>query len=264
MNGFLRGILHTAPAAVWFLMPALLQAVIIRHDRADALYLSLGKRFSAVCHMNLPDGEGTLIAPRWVLTAAHVAVDVPPGHRVSIAGRNYAVEAVFINPDWRSSRHDIALVKLRERVRRVRPLALYRGSDETGRIVTILGSGFSGTGLTGPRKNDGRLRGARNRIDEVNKAWIMFRFDPPETALDLEGISAPGDSGGPALLEESGRFYVAGISSIQSFHRPGMREGRYGVLEYYSRVSAYSAWIDRILRENSTFRESRPWPCAGF
>ena len=51
------------------------EAIVIRHDRDDADYRALGEKFTAVCAV-IPDGEGTLVAPRWVLTAAHVAQGV--------------------------------------------------------------------------------------------------------------------------------------------------------------------------------------------
>ena len=42
-------------------------------------------------------------------------------------------------------------------------------------------------------------------------------------------------------------LYVAGVSAIQSFAWLGLSEGRYGVLEYYTRVSSYLDWIDAAL-----------------
>lgn len=223
-------------------------AIIIRHDREDIRYLELGQGFPSLCHLNLPDGQGTLIAPQWILTAAHVARDLKWGHRVTIGNKEFEIRSVLIHPEWRTSRHDIALVKLNKPVSHVKPTPLYKKQNETGRIITIVGKGDFGTGLTGPTNNDGMVRGARNKIDEVNNAWIIFKFDEPNEALDLEGISGPGDSGGPAYIEEDGKWYVAGVSAIQSFAKLGLREGRYGVLEYYSRVSVYSEWIEKSIQ----------------
>ena len=221
-----------------------IEGIIIRHDREDARYLKLGRMCPTICHFSFPDGEGTLVSPRWILTAAHVGRMLSVGQRVMVGMEKYRIERIFTHPDWRSSRHDIALIKLNSPVRGVKPIQLYREQDEVGRIVTLVGTGDSGTGLTGPIRRDGKLRGARNRVDRVNKAWLIFKFDKPETALDLEGISGPGDSGGPAFIEENGAFYVVGISAIQSFKELGLREGIYGVTEYYTRVSSYVEWID--------------------
>lgn len=38
-------------------------------------------------------------------------------------------------------------------------------------------------------RKDGKLRAAFNRIEKANKAWIIFKFDEPSSALDLEGVS---------------------------------------------------------------------------
>ena len=48
-------------------------AILIRPDRDDSEYLELATRYSSSVLLNAPDGEGVLIAPRYVLTAAHMA-----------------------------------------------------------------------------------------------------------------------------------------------------------------------------------------------
>lgn len=58
----------------------------------------------------------------------------------------------------------------------------------------------------------------------------------------LEGISGPGDSGGPALIETADGLRVAGLSVASS----GRPKGRYGALEFYSRVSPQVTWIREI------------------
>lgn len=80
--------------------------IITRHDRDDQSFLELGRRYrSVLAHMNLeapgarPDGEGALIAPRWVLTAAHVATEVEPGHELTVAGDRYAAAAIVVHAD---------------------------------------------------------------------------------------------------------------------------------------------------------------------
>lgn len=233
------------------------QAVIIRHDRDDARYVELAKGLSGICHLNLrhkdaaPDGEGVLVAPDWVLTAAHVAEEIRPGHVLSVIGdgvREYVeADTAFIHPDWDGGAHDIALVRLRTPVETVAPVPLYRGRDEAGRVLLIGGAGDFGTGKTGPKKNDGRLRAATNRIDEASDNWLEFRFDPPDEATDLEGVSGPGDSGGPGFLEVDGVRYVAGVSSGQSTRDTGGHEGLYGVREFYTRVSSHLDWLDGLL-----------------
>lgn len=246
-------------AAIWWALvhahPC--TAIIIRHDRADAEYVRLGARYEAtVVFMNThapggpADGFGTLIAPRWVLTAAHVAELVEPGSRLTVAGSEATVDGVFLHPDWDGGPHDIALVRLTQPSAEGRPATLYRGREELHQEIVVAGAGDTGSGISGPTGNDGVLRAARNRIDEVSDRWLKFRFDPPETALELEGISGPGDSGGPALMEIGGVLYLAGAGSGQSTRDTGGREGLYRVTEYYTRISSYLPWIDRVISEN--------------
>jgi hypothetical protein len=256
-------------AALAWCLPAAALAMIISHGREDADYLSYSEEFVDVhVEMNVPgpdgapgpggNGLGTLIAPRWVLTAAHVAENFAPGHRrnrstgrhfVTIMGKNYQVNRVVLHPDYRrmpSRAADIALVELGEPVSNHRYVELYRTQDEKGQRVVFVGSGYFGTGLTGPIRSDRMLRAATNRVASVDDRILYFRFDPPdsEDATELEGINGPGDSGSGALIERNGRLYIAGVSCCQDFDST---EGLYGVTEIYPRVSYYAEWIDAVI-----------------
>ncbi|MEL6605956.1 MAG: trypsin-like serine protease, partial [Cyanobacteria bacterium J06614_10] len=83
------------------------------------------------------------------------------------------------------------------------------------------------------------------RIEQVDEQWLVFKFDAPPDCTDLEGISGPGDSGSPALLETENGWAIAGISSGNEDH--GLGEGRYNTTEYYTRVSQYLGWIDSVI-----------------
>jgi hypothetical protein len=230
------------------------QSVIRRHDQPDSLFLQLGAKYPALVHINLPtpqgaaDGEGTLIAPRWVLTAAHVGTEVRRGHQVTIQGRRVAVDSVVLHPAWVDGPHDLALLRLADGVRLVPPAPLYRHGAEVDQTLVIVGYGDHGTGETGPQGNDHQVRGATNRVDEATDYWLKLRFDSPgdpRTTI-LEGVSGPGDSGGPAFLGEGHTAVLVGVSSGQSSRATGGLPGRYGVVEYYVRVSRYIEWIEGV------------------
>lgn len=220
-------------------------AIVIRHDRPDAAYRELAADYP-FCSLNLGGWGGgcTLIAPRWVVTAAHAVEHLDPAGQIEVGGQSVEVAEVFVHPDFdtRSYRGDLALLRLVGPVRGQKPVALYDGRDEAGGRAVVIGRGHSGTGKTGANTPDKTLRAAENRVEFVSDHWLRFVFDPPPGALELEGISGPGDSGGPAFLETEGGLMLAGVSSWQDNTQQGV-EGVYGVKEYYVRVSSYITWI---------------------
>lgn len=130
------------------------------------------------------------------------------------------------------------------------PLPIYREADERGREILIPGWGGTGNGLKGLGSEDGLFRVAENRIDAARDGFLIFQFDDPRSgtgrALALEGISGPGDSGGPVLIMTPSGLKVAGIGSAQRTY--GRAEGLYSADEYYVRVSDHAAWIDSVAR----------------
>ena len=218
--------------------------IIIRDDRPDSKYLELGAQFPAECSIGRA-GEGTLIAPDWVITAAHVAKG-SSSPTVNFAGVEYKIAAKYIYPNWQDMQpNDIGLIRLAEPVKGITPNPAYEGTDETGKQVIFVGRGGTGTGLTGPTHEDRQKRGATNTVESVDHDWLHFTFRDPTTATDLEGVSGPGDSGGPALIEKSGKYFVAGISV---WGQPGKNgRGTYGAQEGYTRVSSYASWIKDTL-----------------
>lgn len=244
-----------------------LQGLIVRHDAVDDALLELAKQYPQIVHFN--NGEGTLIAPNWVLTAAHVGelyekeTDAKK-LMITCNGQSYRIEKVYNHPNYvalegKEIENDVALIKLSTPVKNVRPAKIYKRKDEKGKIITLVGSGYPGTGLTGPQKEkwDHKTRAATNKIDDIERNFIHFRFDSPDSkeATKLEGVSGPGDSGGPAFLNIKNEVYIIGISSHQKAYieiddkgNETGGEGKYTAVEFYSRVSDYVDWINSVIK----------------
>jgi TonB family protein len=142
--------------------------------------------------------------------------------------------------------HDMALLKLDRPVSTVTSTGIYTLEDEKSQHVWFVGRGDLGNGQKGITGSSENLHHAENIIENAEGLWITFDFDAPENkALPLEGISGPGDSGGPAFINTATGLKVAGVSSHQRNNASG--EGFYGVDEYYTRTSAHQQWVADIM-----------------
>lgn len=246
---------------VFGLIPAVVATdpIVTRHDVPDEAYVDYAVELpvtSSVIRYNTTDVAGTLISPDWLLSAAHVAETIEPGRLLITArGDTVEVKAVVLHPGWieHGRPEDVALIRLTAAVEDHPFVEIYTGHDEVGQTVVIVGNGDHGTGRSGPVENDGRMRAATNLVNDATDHYLTWTFDDPDVhpsrATQLEGVSGPGDSGGPAFLQIGEAYVLAGISSGQSTSATGGLEGRYGVTEYYTRVSIYQDWIDATLRD---------------
>ncbi len=200
------------------------------------------------------DAMGTLIRPSWILTAAHVATKLSLTQKIKFDSSFYSIQQVIPHPlfcnDTQAEKttqikNDIALIQLTRPVIEVLPLPLYRHTDELNKIVTLVGKGDFGNGLIGPDRVDEETRIATNRIEKVDEQWLISQFDAPPAATDLEGISGPGDGGGPALIATETGWMLAGISAGHDLGKLG--GGYYGTWEYHTRVSSYLNWIESVI-----------------
>ena len=215
--------------------------ILIRPDRDDAEYLELATRYPSGIALSASEGgEGVLIAPRWILTSARRAQalqDLKPLPRIRIGEVDYAIEQVFIHPQWKkASFNDVALVLLRKGVTGVTPTLLYRDSDEGGKAVAVVGHGRSGKMGAASTDWDRKSRAAINTVDRVEPRTLELRLKPLDDASDLQGAATPTDVGAPAFTEAAAGIFVAGIYSESSGER-----------EAYARVSAFVPWIEAVM-----------------
>lgn len=263
-------------------------AVVIRSGAEDAKYRVPASAFPALVDMP-GEGHGVLIAPRWVVTAAHAAPMQGMEGEVTIGGVARRVKRVVAYPGYTklpdqlveealasgdlskvhaflASSDDIALVELASPVADVAPVPLYRGDKEVGMAVQLVGKGATGNGADGQAPGSAHrtvLRRAFNAIVGADARYVWYRFDPPSSALPLEGITGSGDSGGPLLIGEGRSRQLVGLASwgkyppghpFLSHWAPGRPfvEGLYGEIGYGVRISRYVRWIRSVISAPAT------------
>jgi hypothetical protein len=249
-------------------------AIVIRHDVDDAKYRVPLAEFPALA--DIPgEGHGVLIAPQWVVTAAHTTLGHP--REVILNGVPRRVERVVIHPGYKTlpqeliaqalesgdasramafqaSNDDIALVMLSAPVTDVAPALLFRGSRESGKLAKFIGKGATGNGLTGQAgPNRTVLRRAFGTIEQADGNWLISRFNAGPRSHPLEGMSGSGDSGGPVLIRSNGRWRLAGLAAWKYVdgNAAAFRTGVYGQKTYNIRLSSYARWIDSVLSPGS-------------
>ncbi len=239
-------------------LPLAANGVVVRHDVDDAAYREKGgcAALEGVGRL-LADGElrgtGTLICDRWVLTSAHVVHGYAARTwEFATRGGRRPVEEIFVNPGWTGDPdhgHDLALLRLETPLAGVGVVAMFRGSDDPGTPVELLGYGYTGDGRGGVRTFDGALRAATNVIEEHEADYMMFFFDEPGSRYETprEGMAAFNDSGGPVIVSTADGPRVAGTHSfIRDWNENGVLAD-YGDVHGASRVTLHLDWLDGVL-----------------
>jgi hypothetical protein len=250
-------------------LPTLSQAGTIRDDRDPQLYLSLAAepQFASVGRIDARNaggsliGSGTLIAPQFVLTAAHV-VDHLSSLQFSLGGTSYTAANWIANPNWNgnlTTGYDLAVVELSASVSGIAPAVRYDASNELNALGTFVGFGRTGTGLSGATSFDGQARAGTNVLDgfyDNNPRILTADFDNPHSGLvnsqgsavptNLEYMIAPGDSGGGLFIDTASGFMLAGVNSFAAAF-DGKVDSNYGDVSGDIRVSLFNGWIDQAI-----------------
>jgi secreted trypsin-like serine protease len=252
---------------------AVSEAIIVRHDVGSDAYVVDGIDYPAVFFLERQGARkicvATVIHRQWAITAAHCLQETMLGETlaqdrrfgVELATGVREIDLAIVHPDYDQSAAsdvDLALLRFREAETIPRPLALYSGSDEQGQVAALLGWGFTGLGTTGRQYDDGRLRRAVNRIEQTDSR-LRLRFDDPrgedQESLNFEGTIGLGDSGGPALIEADGLLVLAGIAigEVRAVDYSEERQGAYGAVTVYERISRHLDWIQSVIGDELPF-----------
>jgi secreted trypsin-like serine protease len=204
---------------------------------------------------------GSLIAPDWVLTAAHcMEGEVPWGIEV-VAGFTdledtssaevRGVRAIFIHPGYADVQgdllNDVALILLDSPITNITPVAYSRSVAPVpiGDPVRAIGWGDTESSPRFPTE----LQMVDLSLDSISTARRVYasnRLDSRHLAAIAPGKdTCGGDSGGPLfdLDGDMGDPLTIGITSY------GLNCAQRGVPGIYANVGNYVAWIDAFLAE---------------
>jgi hypothetical protein len=284
---FVKLAVVTAAAAVGAVGTVPARAGSIRADRDEADYRALGldSRYASVGSITwlfgLARGSGTLISPRWVLTAGHVvdssgARTFRAGGTASNNGTAFTGAQNIPHESWSSSQilagFDIGLIRLTNPVTNIAPASRFTASDEVGRIGTSVGFGVFATGTTpaNPLETVSDKRAGQNVLDaQGNSAYagagngiIAADFDDPGNAdglnsygstdpLNLEYCVTSGDSGGGVFVDVGARAFIAAVHSfVEDPYSAADDDSLYHDTYGSTRVSLFNQWIDDKICRN--------------
>jgi secreted trypsin-like serine protease len=201
---------------------------------------------------------GSIIADKWILTAAHcthddlgnpipaISMSVKVGSSL-ISGQTYNVSQVIVNEgyDKQTLANDIALLKLTVPINNInaRPIKLVtsddviNGATDPGVLSTVTGWGYTQANTT--TSVPVKLQKVQLPIITIAQASTVWGTIPSTDIMAglLNGNkdACNGDSGGPMMVPVPGEYKLAGIVSWGSSDC-----NTYGA---YTRVSMFENWI---------------------
>jgi hypothetical protein len=215
---------------------------------------------------------GSLIARDWVLTAAHCvyAGMAEKGFRIRLGGRDisrddgvtFAIDRIVVHPGWNEASmyvNDIALIHIvadqpklgagadPKRPPEYAPIPLHRGPSPADRQA-VRATGWGKTKDVNLDKGSAVLLQADMNVVAQPRCAALPGYGPQKIHGGVVCAAAParqtcrGDSGGPIVFADGAPVLVGVVSwgkeRCAGDNQPGV----------YTRVAAYTTWIDGVIR----------------
>ncbi|MGZ3713533.1 MAG: S1 family peptidase, partial [Bdellovibrionota bacterium] len=173
--------------------------------------------WSSTLYLKLDGGSctGTLISPRFVLTAAHCGIHTP--QRIGFYDGEKIIDtrgvvATTVHPGYTPDAetwdkyNDVALIQLDSPApARFVPTPMLTSFNQIQTTALI-----AGYGLVGPKGLRNGLTSATMNVVGIDEKGFLIKFSDPTSKQS----ACPGDSGGPAYMKIGNQYYLAAVTSF--------------------------------------------------